>query len=215
MRYFVVMSDGVIKPANGVTKCKSTGRVYFDIDGKMYRYLTLVYDYESSRPWNRRVLIPANRFQQFIHEDWIDTREVEYLIALNEEENEELNYFQSTDFNAGFIYNQVERQVVPLIDKCSATSLEAEITIPRIQVTPKGCSAIQEMDTLKATMGCVIEQFDAVYGKSFTLEFGSVYTQKQYFHFPYIITRKTECKEMTIAEIEEALGYKIKVVGDK
>jgi hypothetical protein len=80
---------------------------------------------------------------------------------------------------------------------------------------PKGCSAIQEMDTLKATMRCVVEHFDAVYGKSFTLEFGSVYTQKQYFHFPYIITRKTECKEMTIAEIEEALGYKVKVVGDK
>lgn len=215
MRYFVVMSDGVIKPVNNVTKCKSTGRVYFDMDGKMYRYLTFVHDYESSRPWNRRILIPANCFQQFIHEDWYETGQMEYLLALDEEENEEMNYFQSTDFNAGFIYNQIERHTAPLLDKNSATSLESEITIPRIQVMPKGCGSIQEMDTLKATMRCVTEHFDAVYGKSFTLEFGSVYTQKQYFHFPYIITRKTKAKEMTIAEIEEALGYKIKVVGDK
>lgn len=125
-----------------------------------------------------------------------------------------MNYFQSADFNAGFIYNQVERQVVPLI-KDSAVSLEAKITIPRIQVIPKGCSTIQKMNILAATTKSVIEHFDAVYGKSFTLKFGSVYTQKQYFHFPYIITRKTECKEMTIAELEEALGYKIKVVRDK
>lgn len=213
MRYFVVMSDGVIKPANNVTKCKSTGRVYFDIDGKMYRHLTFTCDCEHYMI--KRILVPVYSFQRFIHDDWFETGDIKYIIALNEEENEELNYFQSTDFNAGFIYNQVERHTAPLLDKNSATSLESEITIPRIQVMPKGCGSIQEMDTLKATMRCVTEHFDAVYGKSFTLEFGSVYTQKQYFHFPYIVTRKTNAKEMTIAEIEEALGYKIKVVGDK
>jgi hypothetical protein len=213
MRYFVVMNDHTIKPATNVSKCWKSDKIYFDVDDKMYRYLTVAREY-TCRKFNH-LLIPANAFQRFMHEDWYETREIEYLLALDEEENEEMNYFQSTDFNAGFIYNQVERQVVPLINKCSADSLESEITVPRIQVMPKGCSAIQEMDTLKATMRCVVEHFDAVYGKSFTLEFGSVYTQKQYFHFPYIITRKTECKEMTIAEIEEALGYKVKVVGDK
>ena len=213
MRYFVVMNDHTVKPATEVTKCESTGRLYFKVDDKMYRYLTVVREYDCKR--FNHIRIPAPAFQRFLHDDWFETREIKYIIALNEEENEELNYFQSTDFNAGFIYNQVERHTAPLLNKCSATSVESEITIPRIQVLPKGCSAIQEMDTLKATMRCVTEHFEAVYGKSFTLEFGSVYTQKQYYHFPYIVTRKVKAKEMTIAEIEEALGYRIKVVGDK
>ena len=213
MRYFAIMYDGVIKPATDIAKCESTGKIYFSVDDKMYRYLTVTREYDSKR--FNRIRIPAPAFQRFLHEDWYETREIEYLLALDEEENEELNYFQSTDFNAGFIYNQVERHTAPLLDKNSATSLESEITIPRIQVMPKGCCSIQEMDALKATMRCVTEHFDAVYGKSFTLEFGSVYTQKQYFHFPYTVTRKTKAKEMTIAEIEEALGYKIKVVGEK
>ena len=38
---------------------------------------------------------------------------------------------------------------------------------------------------------------------------------KQYIVFNAEIKRKEPIKEMTITEIEEALGYKIKVVGDK
>lgn len=41
MRYFAVMSDNSIKPVTHVSKQGSTGIVYFDVDDKMFRYLTL------------------------------------------------------------------------------------------------------------------------------------------------------------------------------
>lgn len=215
MRYFVIMCDGVVKPAVNVSKCKNSGRTYFDVDGQLYRYQTFGYACRTKWWGTQQLLVPMNSFQQFIHEDWLDTKQIEYLLALDEEENEELNYFQSTDFNAGVIYNQVEKLAVHMISNKHKQVASAEVVLPRIQVILKGCGSVKEMDTLTAMFRCVTEHFDAVYGKSFTLEFGSVYTQNQYFHFPYVITRKTEYKEMTITDIEEALGYKIKVVGEK
>lgn len=216
MRYFVIMCDGVIKPANNVTKCESTGRVYFDIDGKLYRYLTLVHNYEGSRPWNRRILIPANCFQQFIHEDWYETRQIEYLLALDEEEDEELNYFQSTDFNAGVIYANLDKVMGSLLTR-ETTSIEKEIRLPKIQAVLKSCGSIQEKETLDATVNAVLEHFAAVYGERFDIEmrhYNDTY-KRQYIVFEAKVKRKEAIKEMTITEIEEALGYKIKVVGEK
>jgi hypothetical protein len=207
------MHDGVIKPATNISKHESTGRIYFDVDGKMYRYLTFVYDHESSRPWNRRILIPANSFQQFIHEDWYETRQIEYFIALDEEENEELNYFQSTDFNAGVFYSAIEKATSSMIKE--ETFIKREFIIPAIQLIPKNCSFLKEEEIIKATANAATTHFDAVYGKSFSLDITSWLRVKQYVKFDYTVTRKECYKEMTVADIEEALGYKIKVVGEK
>lgn len=213
MRYFVIMNDHTIKPATNVSKCENSGRVYFDVDGKMYRYLTVTREY-SSRKFNR-MLIPANAFQRFIHEDWYETREIKYLLALDEEENEEMNYFQSTDFNAGVMYTYVEKTVGLMLKDKGAISVLADFTIPAIQLIPKGAGSIQEGETIKATIKAATEHFEAVYGKNFNLNIYSWKMDKQYFKFEYSVKRKETYKEMTVAEIEEALGYKIKVVGDK
>lgn len=215
MRYFVVMSDGVIKPANNVTKCESTGRVYFDIDGKMYRYLIFIYNYEDSKPWNRHILIPANCFQQFIHEDWYETRQIEYLLALDEEENEEMNYFQSTDFNAGMLYSAVEKEAVKMLKDKGVLFYSSNYSIPNIQLIPKDCETFNEGDIIDATIRAATEHFEAVYGKNFKLDIYGWQRIKQYCLFFYRISRKEQPKEMTITEIEEALGYKVKVIGGK
>ena len=214
MRYFVVMQDGVIKPATNVSKCENSGRVYFDVDAKMYRYLTFGYDCRTKWGGTQRILVPMNSFQQFIHEDWLDTREIKYILALNEEENEELNYFQSTDFNAGILYSAMEKKAVKMLKEKDVHSTHGEYSIPNIQVIPKNCATVDEGKTIDATIKAATEHFEAVYGKTFELDIYAWQRIKQYCIFFYRITRKEKYKEMTIAEIEEALGYKIKVVGE-
>lgn len=214
MRYFVIMNDHIIKPATNVTKCENSGRVYFDVDDKIYRYLTFGYDCRTKWGGTQRLLVPMNSFQRFIHEDWIDTREIKYLIALNEKENEELNYFQSTDFNAGMLYSAIEKQAVKML-KERAYSTKDNYSIPNIQLIPKGCETCDEGSTIDATIRAATEHFKAVYGKNLELDIYGWQRNKVYCVFFYRINRKEPCKEMTIAEIEEALGYKIKVVGDK
>jgi hypothetical protein len=86
MRYFVVMNDHVIKPATNVTKCDNSGRVYFDVDDKIYRYLTFGYDCRTKWGGTQRLLVPMNSFQRFIHEDWIDTKEIEWEPIITEVE---------------------------------------------------------------------------------------------------------------------------------
>ena len=206
------MHDGVIKPATNVSKQKNTGRVYFDVDGEMYRYLTFTYDCEHYIC--KHIMIPLNSFQQFVHEDWLATREIKYLIALNEEENEELNYFQSTDFNAGMLYSAIEKNAVKML-KERVYSTKDDYSIPNIQLIPKCCETCNEGNTIDATIRAATEHFKAVYGKNLDLDIYGWQRNKVYCVFFYRITRKEPCKEMTIAEIEEALGYKIKVVDKK
>lgn len=127
--------------------------------------------------------------------------------------DEELNYFQSTDFNAGVIYNQIERNVVKEIIKRKGIILySSNISIPIIQLLPKGWSGVAQEKVIDATRKAVIQHFEAVYGNKFHLKFSEYQTNKQYIVLPYTVTRKEEYKEMTVAEIEKALGYKIRII---
>ena len=51
---------------------------------------------------------------------------IKYIIALNEKENEELNYFQSTDFNAGVIYTNLDKAMGSLLIG-DITSIEKDL----------------------------------------------------------------------------------------
>ena len=99
----------------------------------------------------------------------------------------------------------------------SLSCIEKGISIPKIQVLPKCADLIKETEVLDATINAVLEHFAAVYGERFNIEMRHYtdFYKKQYIVFEAKIKRKELAKEMTIAEIEEALGYKIKVVGDK
>jgi hypothetical protein len=126
-----------------------------------------------------------------------------------------MNYFQSTDFNAGFIYNVLERKVLPLLKKSITGSVKDEIQIPLIQLLPKDCTAVTETRILSETLATTLGHFEAVYGKAFNLTFENPYCiGRQYYYIPYTITKKVmPHREMTIADIEQALGYRIKVIG--
>ena len=174
--------------------------IYFTFEGRYYRHL---------KKDSYRTLAP---FQQLVDDEWLYTMRISYLHIFDEEENEELNYFESTDFNAGVIYCRIEKSVVKHLIKEDANEISISVDLPKIQMLVDGVFD-NENKVMDNTLSVVKHHFEAVYGKSFTIDEMNWYRNKQYITINYKIVRKVQPKEMTIEQIEEALGYKIKVVG--
>lgn len=217
MRCFAVMSDNRVLPATGIVQGRFVDGIHFSVGFTRYKYYPgrgiYEYEYDEARFCCKQI----NFFKQ-VDTDWFATEDVKMLLMLENTEDTDLNYFQSTDFNAGVIYGRTEKLAVRMIKDPSFFPLNkasSELELPIIQMIPKGCTAITEHEVIEATLNTVAEHFEAVYGKSFTLKFASWKKDKQYYKFEYTVTKKDVYKEMTVAEIEEALGYRIKVVADK
>ena len=209
---YVVMSDGRIRVPTDV-HTTIYDEIKFTLDNKLYRYCKTA----SEIGFEARKYITSNRYFTMWHNhQWLYTADIAYLYQIKEEEDTELNYFESTDFNAGVIYNKVEKAFAPALKDTSLQEIEGYATLPTIQVLPKIIlPGVTEEEIINATCKSVIAHFDAVYGKQFTLCFPDCKHDKQYIKFKYIVKRKNAYKEMTVEEIEAALGYKIKVVGNK
>lgn len=213
MRNFAIMNDGKIVSIQNVHKDMYSKDTHFYINQTEYKYSQNVHFEERLKYWYPCFSKCFYKYN-IEHCEWYVTNDVEYILFLDEEEDEELNYFQSTDFNAGVMYTYVEKTVGLMLKDKGAISVLADFTIPAIQLIPRSAGSIQEGETIKATIKAATEHFDAVYGKNFNLNIYSWKMDKQYFKFEYSVKRKETYKEMTVAEIEEALGYKIKIVGD-
>lgn len=219
MRYFAVMYDNRILPAEKIDRGRFIDGIHFSLGCTRYKYCPGWYlDYEETKvPKYCRAYTYPSFFKQRDY-DWLATEEIKVLMLLDETGDTDLNYFQSTDFNAGIIYGRAEKLAIRMIKDPSFFPLNkasSELELPIIQMISKGCTTITEHEVIEATLNTVAEHFEAVYGKSFTLKFVSWKKDKQYYKFEYTVTKKEVYKEMTVAEIEEALGYKIKVVADK
>ena len=212
MRYFAVMNSGYIKTVTDIAK-GDYENIHFNIG-----VLEFIYSIKKSYAHSPFCIgeHTNHTFYCWAHNEWKATRDIKYLLELNELEDKDLNYFQSTDFNAGVMYNKIEKTAASMLKEHSyAVSTLGEFTIPTIQLLIKNCSSIKEAETIKATIQAVINHFDAVYGNILTLDIYSWKRDKQYFKFCYAVRRKETYKEMTVAEIEEALGYKIKIIEAK
>ena len=215
MRYFAILYNGKIVPATNVCEGMFYDGIYFTVGSNRFKYDP--YCHVEEIECGYRYPFHQVSFYKFKHEysEWYATDEIKYLLFLNEEEDSDLNYFQSTDFNAGVIYANIDKAMGSMLGS-TITSIEKEIKLPKIQVVLKSSGSIQEKETLDVTVDAVLEHFVAVYGECFDIEMRHYNDpiKKQYIVFEAKITRKELVKEMTIAEIEDALGYKIKVVGD-
>lgn len=200
MRAFVQTLDYDIMPATNVYETEDA--VYFMLDDVKFKH---------DKKDTYRVLTP---FQQFVNDKWMYTMRIRYLHLLDEEMNEELNYFESTEFNAGVIYCRVEKSVVKHLIQEGADEVSISLDLPKIQMLIDDVVTDQHK-VMENTLDVVKHHFEAVYGKSFTIDSMSWHRNKQYITINYKVSRKVQPKEMTIEEIEEALGYKIKVVGNK
>jgi hypothetical protein len=218
------MSDGRVVGAQNVYKGKFDGSTFFTVDNLRYKYSPLTC-FEERGGWrypafNRRFY---KQSPDADNTEWSVTGDIERILFLNEKENEELNYFQSTDFNAGIMYSSIEKVAGQVLNTKykypSENIIPSEIVIPAVQLIPKTPVAKEE-EIIKATVEAVVRHFEAVYSKCLTLDIHTWKRDKQYFRFYYTVAKKEVAKkevpkEMTVAEIEAALGYKVKIVGDK
>ena len=216
MRYFVITADDRIVTATDVCSGSFYDGTHFTVGNDRFKYDPYCQMEEIERIGYR---YPFHKvcFYKRAYDDWNATSEIKYLIVLNEEENLDMKYFQSTDFNAGVIYAKLDRSMGDMLIGDKTKFIIKEIHLPEIQLLPKCFGMVQEAKILDATKTAVLAHFTAVYGERFDIDLG--YRQdpsrKQYIVFEARITRKETTKEMTVAEIEKALGYKIKVVSDK
>lgn len=134
-----------------------------------------------------------------------------------------MNFLQSIDFNAGIIYNQIDKLAIKVLTGADSISSSGYVSLPCIQVFPRDLLGISISRNYIATADkeriiaeikhAVINQFDAVYGSHLTLVFNDWNYEKQYVLMTFTISKKEKYKEMTIEDIEKALGYKVKIIG--
>lgn len=227
MKYFAVMKDGTIKVADVLYKTQN-GKIQFRIDNKDYMYNPTPCLYAEdiySYKWCARYR-PVVHFMEhiggtpcniYLEENWIYTWSIEQLIAIDEEEETDMNKFTSTDFNAGFIYAKIDKAMGEVL-RDTLSCLDGTVTVPRVQMLPCiSCGSVTELDIIEATHKQVCEQFENVFGKTYNLTLGIKESPKHQYIVTYFKVEKKEPekKEMTIEQIEKELGYKIKVVGNK
>lgn len=214
---YAVMSDGrIVIPTNVDIENYPHKRIEFTVNDKTYMYRDVYQDDYELFDGNIRIHIPKTSFKVFHNSEWFYTDDVCCILITNPEEDEELNYLETTDFNAGILYNRVEKAVYPALKDNSIDSTVGTLSLPAIQVLPKiTFQRTSEEDIINAITKKIADHFDAVYGKTFSITFPTFRKVKAYVEIDYVITRKHSYKEMTIEQIEKELGYKIKVVGEK
>lgn len=198
------MADGTMKPATNVVELYNE-EIQFKVDDALYKVFKNGHEVIKLKIW---------RYGDAEDWDWLITKEVDCLCAFDEKESKDMNYFHSVDFNAGVIYGKIELGATKLLledDKLNKAFVR--VVIPKTQFFP---SSHIDADIITMTHRAVEEHFEAVYGRYFTLS--STITMddlaEKYIAIKYVVTRKVQYKEMTVAEIEKALGYKIKVIGE-
>ena len=126
---------------------------------------------------------------------------------------------QSKDWILGYVFSRLEKYIIEGHMKKLDNIDNHIISVPKnwfgLQATKNPCVTLSEeerhdyIDRLNE-LCCALNHKNGSYLFSI-----AVRPDQQYMEFAMAATRLPEVKEMTIAEIEKELGYKIKVIGDK
>ena len=150
------MNSGKIAKATNICEGKFYDGIHFTIGNDRFKYDPCFHVEEANYKYRYNFHIDC--FYKYHYDDWCTTDEIKYLLFLNEEEDSDLNYFQSTDFNAGVIYASIDKAMGSMLGG-STSCIEKEIRLPKIQVAPKCAGLIKETEVLDATTTAVLEHF--------------------------------------------------------
>lgn len=128
---------------------------------------------------------------------------------------------KSFDFNAGFVYAKLDKELFKHATKpATYDSLGLgvlNVRVPKVwfnlpcDKSVKVTLTTEQIKTLRKT----IERAAETHYPKFTTNV-SIYPTEQYLTFSIKITKKEPpVKELTVKEIEERLGYKIKVIAEE
>ena len=126
---------------------------------------------------------------------------------------------QSRDWILGYVFSRLEKYIIEGHMKKLDNIVNHVVQVPKywfgLQATKNSCVTLSDeerhnyIDRLKE-LCCSLNHKNGSYHFSV-----AVRPYQQYMEFAMTATRLPEVKEMTIAEIEKELGYKIKGIGDK
>lgn len=135
---------------------------------------------------------------------------------------------KSNDFLAGYMYKTLEKDVVKAlcVDKEEEFPVRKEISIPWAWCCRRISCIYDAANWRQAAEGVMLEVANMAMselkhtfdydGKKFDASIWVVPATKGWrSEVCFEIYQLPEVKEMTVAEVEAALGYKIKIVGDK
>lgn len=221
MKYFILFKSGRVASAIKIQSNHpyENNKYSYIADDTEYCYADRIYTFETVNYYKPRISYTLPAFYSYRPENgcWFVDRDIKCIIAIDEMEADDMNKLQSTDFNAGILYAKIDRDTCQLIkdyEERKRTVFTNSHNFSKSQLFPgywRGIQAESIVDSIKKT---VETQFNLEYGEQYELRLANDYPSGSYYIFGYSITRKEEAKEMTIAEIEEKLGYKIKVVGE-
>lgn len=123
---------------------------------------------------------------------------------------------QSLDFITGYIFAQMDRSIFKHFNIKKDTLVES-IIVPKIWFGLSSCHQVTNditgdkkyllRENICGTLKDLYPKLDAVCER--------IVPDNQYIRFDFRVKLKDVIKKMTVAEVEEVLGYKIEIVSDK
>lgn len=125
---------------------------------------------------------------------------------------------QSLDFIVGYVFARADRAIFKHFWAYqNKNELTVSIEVAKIWFGLTSCSSVTNditgdkkyelMQKLNNTLNSLYPKLDCVCDK--------ITPENQYLKFHFRVKYREQVKKMTVAEVEEALGYKIEIVSDK
>ena len=118
----------------------------------------------------------------------------------------------TTDFIAGMMYHKIENGMTLILSR-KYTAYEFPFGIPNFDPTFWE-TAIYKSSLIENVVQTVVDEFTRNYGKEYAINIARdfPYVREDFNVIITIKKKEPEYKEMTIADVEKELGYKIKII---
>ena len=120
---------------------------------------------------------------------------------------------QPLSFITGYLFEKMERHILASIAQDASLMLDS-VCVPKIWFGLE-CSRDERVDIdegIKTVLATMLEQVLSDALPSCNTNVRMIAPYNQYIRFEYTSSKKIEPRQMTVAEIEAALGYKIEIV---
>lgn len=125
---------------------------------------------------------------------------------------------KSLDFITGYVFAKMDRSIFKQFSNNDIKeTLVESITVPKIWFGLSSCQQVTndiKGDEKYLLRENICEALNSIYPRLETI-CERIIPEKCYIRFDFKVKYREQIKKMTVAEVEEALGYKIEIVSDK
>lgn len=123
---------------------------------------------------------------------------------------------KSIDFISGYVFRKMEKSIFDNIYSDSDDSFNDSQFVPKIWfgLTCSGNILNDIKGIQKYALKEILENTLNDLFPKLNIEIVRIIPERQYIRFDYTASKKEERRKMTVAEVEEQLGYKIEIISD-